>query len=121
MRRTTGITVGLVLAGLLGLVDTVSILTDTGDGPPFAIVVAGTVLGLLTLVGVWFGWRGSRAGIVTVVVTRLLSALSAVPAFFVDDVPGALVGLAAVGVAVTLVAVALVAPALRQPVRAEVA
>jgi hypothetical protein len=121
MRRTTGITVGLVLAGLLGLVDTVSILTDTGDGPPLVIIVAGTVLGLLTLAGVWFGWRGSRAGIVTVVVTRLLSALSAVPAFFVDDVPGGLVALAGVGVVVTLVAVALVAPALRQPVRAEVA
>ncbi|MDG4823243.1 hypothetical protein O7635_15410 [Asanoa sp. WMMD1127] len=121
MRRTTGITVGLVLAGLLGATDAVGLLTDTGDGPPFVIVAAGTVLGLLTLAGVWFGWRGSRAGIVTVVVTRLLSALTAVPAFFVDDVPGPLVGFAAVGVVVTLIAVALVAPALRQPVRAGVA
>ena len=66
MRRTTGTTVGLVLAGLLG------------------------------------------------------SALTAVPAFFVDDVPAGAVGVAGFGIGVTLLAVALLAPALRQRDRVDV-
>ena len=89
MKRTTVTTAGLVLAGLLGLGDVIGIVTGGVDGPPFPVLIAGAVLGVITLVGVVLGWRGSRAGIVTVIVTRLLSALTAVPAFFVDDVPAA--------------------------------
>ncbi|HEV7710643.1 MAG TPA: hypothetical protein VGP16_20800 [Asanoa sp.] len=121
MKRTALTTTGLVLAGLLGLGDAVSVVGGGVDGPPLAVVIAGALLGVITLVGVVLAWRGSRTGIVTVVVTRLLSALLAVPAFFVDDVPAPAVGLAAVGVVVTLVAVALLAPALRPAVRAGVA
>ncbi|GIF51475.1 hypothetical protein DFJ67_7368 [Asanoa ferruginea] len=120
MKRTAMTTTGLVLAGLLGLGDVISIVGGV-DGPPLAVLIAGSLLGVITLVGVVLGWRGSRAGIVTVVVTRLLSALTAVPAFFVDDVPDGAVGFAAVGVAVTLITVALLAPALRPTVRAGVA
>jgi hypothetical protein len=123
MKRTTGTTVGLILAGLLGLTDAIGIVTGGGEGPPFPVVVAGSVLGVITLVGVVLGWRGSRAGIVAVIVTRLLSALTAVPAFFVDDVPAGAVGVAGFGIGVTLLAVTLLAPALRQRVQvpAEVA
>jgi hypothetical protein len=113
MKRTTATTVGLVLGGLLGLSDAIGIVTSGGDGPPFPVAVAGSVLGVVTLVGVVLGWRGRRGGIVTVIVTRLLSALTAVPAFFVDDVPAPLVAVAAFGVGVTLLAVGLLAPALR--------
>jgi hypothetical protein len=121
MKRTTGVTVGLVLAGLLGLGDAIGIVTGGGEGPPFPVLVAGAVFGAITIIGVVLGWRGSRAGIVAVIVTRLLSALSAVPAFFVDDVPAGAVGVAAFGIGVTLLAVALLAPALRQRVAAGVA
>jgi hypothetical protein len=121
MKRSTGVTVGLVLAGLLGLGDAIGIVTGGGEGPPFPVLVAGAVFGVITIIGVVLGWRGSRAGIVAVIVTRLLSALSAVPAFFVDDVPAGAVGVAAFGISVTLLAVALLAPALRQRVAAGVA
>ncbi|MEV4623480.1 hypothetical protein AB0J74_32835 [Asanoa sp. NPDC049573] len=120
MNRTAMTTTGLVLAALLGLGDVASIAGGV-DGPPLAVVIAGAVLGVITLAGVVLGWRGSRAGIVAVVVTRLLSALAAVPAFFVDDVPAPAVALATVGLVLTLVAVALLAPALRPTVRAGVA
>jgi len=120
MRRTTGTTVGLVLAGLLGLGDAIGIVTGGGEGPPFPVLVAGAVFGVITLIGVALGWRGSRTGIVAVIVTRLLSALTAVPAFFVDDVPAGAVGVAGFGIGVTLLAVALLAPALRQRDRADV-
>ncbi|MFI9598592.1 hypothetical protein ACWEQ7_06830 [Streptomyces sp. NPDC004069] len=113
MKRSRVLVTGLVLAGLLGLVDVVSMPFGDGEHPPFAVAVAGAVIGLITLVGVVLAWRGSRAGAVAVIVTRLLSALSAVPAFFADDVPGALVALVALAVLLTLACVALIAPGLR--------
>ncbi|WP_344615219.1 hypothetical protein [Dactylosporangium salmoneum] len=113
MKRSISLTVGLVLSGLLGLVDVVSLPLGT-DGPPVAVLVIGTVLGLGTIAGVVLAWPNrSRAGAVTVIVTRLLSALTAVPAFFVAATPAAARGAAAAGIVITLLCVALVAPALR--------
>jgi hypothetical protein len=113
MKRTTGVTVGLILAGLLGLSDAIGPLTGPGDGPPIAVLLADSVLGIVTIVGVVLGWLGKRSGIATVIVTRILAALSALPAFFVNGVPAPAVAIGVVGIAVTLLAVALVAPALR--------
>ncbi|PZH07927.1 hypothetical protein C1I97_17085 [Streptomyces sp. NTH33] len=113
MNRTRLLATGLVLSGLLGLVDVISLPFGDGEHPPFVVAVVGAVLGLITLVGAVLAWRGSRAGAVAVIVTRLLSGLSAVPAFFADDVPGALVGAVAFALLVTLAGVALVASALR--------
>jgi hypothetical protein len=118
MKRSTPVTVGLVLAGLLGLADIATLPFSDGKHPPIPIAVAGAVIGLITLVGVALGWRGSRGGIVTVIVTRLLSALTAVPAFFADGVPAPAIVAAAVGIAIALACVALVASALRSPVPA---
>jgi hypothetical protein len=118
MKRTTGVTVGLILAGLLGISDIIGFVGAGSEGPPVPILIADTVLGVITVVGVVLGWRGRRGGIVAVIVTRLLSALSAVPAFFVDGVPAPLVAVAALGIAVTLLAVGLLAPALRSRVPA---
>jgi hypothetical protein len=113
MKRSTTATIGLVVAGLLGLFDLAGPAFTDGEHPPMSIAIAGAVLGLITLVGVVVGWRGSRAGIVTVIVTRLLSALSAVPAFFADGVPAGAKAAAAIGIVLTLLSVALVAPMLR--------
>ncbi len=118
MNRSRTTTVGLALAALLGLGEIVSLPFGDGEHPPLVVAVAGAVLGLVTLAGVVTGWRGSRAGIVAVIVTRLLSALTAVPAFLVDGVPAPALAAAAVGIAVTLASVALVAPALRSRVPA---
>ncbi|MFJ2032430.1 hypothetical protein [Streptosporangium sp. NPDC087985] len=113
MERSRVLVIGLILAGLLGLIDVVTLPFGDGEHPPFVVAVAGAVLGLMTLGGVVLAWRGSRAGAVTVIVTRLLSGLSAVPAFFADGVPGEAMGAAAVGIVLTLGCIALVTPALR--------
>ncbi len=113
MRRSVPLIIGLVLAGLFALMDVIPLPAGDGEHPPVAVVIAGAVLGLITLVGIVPAWRGSRAGVVAVIVTRLLSALTAVPAFFVEGVPGPAVGAAAAGIVLTLVCVALLAPALR--------
>jgi hypothetical protein len=114
MHRSKSFVTGLVLAGLLALGDLTTPLTTDGEHPPMSIALIAAAIGLLTVVGMVLAWRGSRAGIATIIVTRLLSAVTAVPAFFVDDVPGWAIGAAAFGVVVTLLCVALIAPRLRQ-------
>nr|WP_055504680.1 hypothetical protein [Nonomuraea pusilla] len=113
MKRSPVLVAGLVLGGLLGLFDVAALPFGDGEHPPFAVAVVGAVLGLVTLGGVVAAWRGRRAGTAAVIVSRLLSGLTAVPAFFADGVPPEAVGGAAVGVVLTLGCIALVAPALR--------
>ena len=111
MKRSLSLTIGLVLAGLLGLGD---LALGWVGGPPLPIILIGGLLGAATLVGVVLAWRtGSRPAIVTIIVTRLLSALTAVPAFIVDGVPAPARLAATVGIAATVVCAALVAMALR--------
>lgn len=105
---------GLVLLGLLSLVDVAGILLTDGETPPVAIAVTGTVLGLASLVLLWFSWRGERGPLVGLVVVRLVSAATAVPALVVPDVPVGLVVYAAAFVVLTLVGCGLVVPALRR-------
>lgn len=114
MNRTRTVTVGLVIAGLLGLTDIIATPLTDGEHPPWVIAIAGGVLGVITVVGVVFAWRGSRGGAAAVIVSRLLSALTAVPALFVDGVPSGLRVIAGIGILVTLLAVALIAGGLRR-------
>jgi hypothetical protein len=114
---TTRTRVGLVLAALLAVGDVVSAFFPTPDGvvgPPLPIVVLGGLLGIATLAAVVVAWHSGRRGALwTVAGTRVLSALAALPAFFVD-VPALVKLLVAVFVVLTIVSVALVlAPARR--------
>ena len=72
------------------------------------VALLGAALGLVSLVCVAAIWRGSSRAVLPLVAVRLLSALSAVPAFFVDDVPAGVVALVVVFIAATLAGVALV-------------
>lgn len=112
MRRTKSITVGLVLAALLGVLDTLSLASVSSGPAPVAVNVVDGVLGVLTLVGVVTAWRRSAAGVALVIVTRVLSGLTSLPAF-VADVPAWLRVLAAVQIALTAIVVYLIAPARR--------
>jgi hypothetical protein len=99
---------GLVLLGVLSVADLAGPLTTDGDHPPMYIAVIGAALGVASLVCVVAAWRGAHRAVLPLVVLRLVSALSAVPAFFVDDVPSGIVVLVAVFVVATLAGVALV-------------
>jgi hypothetical protein len=102
---------GLVLAALLGLVDVVSAFFPTPEGevgPPLPIVVLGGLLGVATLAAVAAAWRTGQRGMLRIVAaTRVLSAISALPAFFVD-IPAALKLVVAVAVVLTVACVVLV-------------
>jgi len=104
---------GLVLAAILGVLD-IGLIATGGDFPPREVALASAALGVITLVGVWLGWRGNRPALAAVIVARLLSALGAVPAFFAADVPAAAKLAAGAVIVATAVCVALLARGLRR-------
>ncbi|MEV8376589.1 hypothetical protein AB0P21_27845 [Kribbella sp. NPDC056861] len=98
---------GLVVLGLLSLGDLASPLLTDGEHPPMSIALIGSALGLVSLALVIAAWRGARRAVVPLLVLRVLSALSAVPAFFAGGVPAAAVVAAALTIALTAVGTAL--------------
>jgi hypothetical protein len=105
--------IGLVLAALLGLLDVInlfSINTPFPEGmttPPDWLVVFVASLGLVTLAAIVPAWRGNHRAVLVVVATRILSAISAVPAYFVN-VPSYILITTTVLVVVTILAVWLI-------------
>jgi hypothetical protein len=104
--------VGLVLCGLLGTTDIAALAfigaaTEPGvQGPPTAVIVSSAVMGVITLVALVFTWRsGSRLGSRIIAASRILAALTAVPAFLLDNVPAEGIVIAGSGIVITLVAV----------------
>ena len=109
MSSSTGRRIGLVIFGLLSLGDVVTIFLTDGDHPPYAVAAVGTLLGLVSLVLVVQAWRDPARSLRLLIGLRVLSAITAIPAFFVSDVPaGAEVG-AAVIIVLTAVGVLLTA------------
>jgi hypothetical protein len=102
--------VGLALAGLLGAVDLTSLAMTTPPGevgPPLGILVLDTLLGLVTVVAVVIAWRTRSRGLVRLAAgARILSMITALPAFFAG-VPAFLVAIVAAVVVLTVVAVVL--------------
>jgi hypothetical protein len=103
--------VGLVLAGLLALSDVLGSLLVPVDraqvAPPLGVFVLAGILGAVTLVFVVIAWlRRSRGAIRIVAGTRILSAVTALPAFFAGP-PAPFVIWAAAGVTLTVIAVAM--------------
>ncbi|TWF81833.1 hypothetical protein FHX44_117778 [Pseudonocardia hierapolitana] len=106
--RTPLLTAGLVLAGLLGLADLATPFVTDGEHPPVVIALLAAAIGLATLVAAVAAWRGSRGGAWVVIATRLVSAVIALPAFVVPDVPAPAVLAAGAGVVATLLAAGLI-------------
>jgi hypothetical protein len=71
--------------GVLGLID-VALLgaIATNDSPPLGVSLGVAALGLVTLAALVPAGRGSRGALGAIVVTRVISAGLAVPAFFLD-------------------------------------
>ncbi len=89
MNLSTKNRLGLGLAGVLGVLDIASyFLTPdpSGDmpGPPDSIVLLDVALGIITVIAVVLALRNSsKVSIGTTITARVISALTAVPAYFV--------------------------------------
>ncbi len=99
---------GLILLGLLSLGDIADLALTDGQHPPYAVAALGAALGVGSLYFIVKAWQGSRAALRPLCAMRIVSALTAVPAFFVHDVPAAALGAAAAIVVLTAVSVFLV-------------
>ncbi len=106
---------GLVLFAVLSLGDLADLFLTDGSHPPYSVAITGAVLGAVCLALLPFAWRGGRAAAVALSVLRTVSALTALPAFFMSGVPLAPVVLAAVTLALTATGVVLVAGSFRVP------
>ncbi len=106
---------GLIVLGLLSLVELSGPLTTDGQHPPMTIALIGAGLGLISIILVILAWRGRAAAAIALVVLRLLSALTAVPAFLEPGVPTGPMIAAGFGIGLTLVGVALTLAGLRRP------
>jgi len=108
---TTRNKIGLAICGLLGAADIAGLAaigaTKPGEqGPPTEVIVGSAVMGVITLVALVFTWRShSRMGSRIIAAARILSALSAVPAFLLYKVPSAFIAVAGGEIVITLVVV----------------
>ena len=111
MILTTKNKIGLVLAMLLGLADLPNFFipagTDASPGPPRPVLVLGGICGVVTIAAVIIAWRKLNYGALRAAAgARIVSALTALPAFFVDVDPG-VKALAAVSIVITVISVVL--------------
>jgi hypothetical protein len=109
---------GVVLLGVLSVIELTGPLTTDGQHPPMIIALIGAALGLLSVVLAVLAWRGRTAAAVGLCVLRMLSALTALPAFWVTGVPGPVVAVAGTSIVLTIVGVVLTLAGLRRPVPA---
>ena len=105
---------GLVLLALISLGDLSAPLLTDGQFPPMSVAWIGFGLGLTSLVLAAVAWTGRRWAAVVLVVLRLLSALTAVPAFLEPGVPAGPMMLAGTAIVVTLVGAVLVLAGIRR-------
>lgn len=108
MNSSRMFTAGLVVLGVLSAGDLLAPLLTDGETPPMFIALIASALGLASLVAIFGVVRGSKAALVLLLVLRGLSALSAVPAFLVPDVPAAVRTMAGIAIALTICGAGLV-------------
>jgi hypothetical protein len=109
--------VGLVVCGLYSLSNIPSVLEsqpDGEEGPPMAILVVGTILGVVGLVATVMAWRGNRLALRVAAGAIIVITLTGLPAFFVD-VPMWIKAIVGLSVVVTVAAVVLMFSTDRRP------
>jgi hypothetical protein len=70
---------------ILGLIDVaLTAVIGSSGAPPLIVSLGVAALGLITLLALPYARRGSRGALTAIVVTRVISAALAVPAFFLN-------------------------------------
>lgn len=98
---------GLLVLGVLSVGDVAGLALTDGKTPPYAVAALGAALGLLSIYLIVRAWRDPASPLRLLVALRILSAVTALPAFVVSDVPAAAQAAAAAVVVLTAVGVVL--------------
>jgi hypothetical protein len=109
---------GLVLAILMSAGNIPSAFSPTPDGkegPPYAVLLVGAILGAVGLVAAVLAWRGNKAALRVCAGTLIVNLLLTLPAFFVD-VPAWIKAASALSALLTVAAVVLMFSTSRRPV-----
>jgi hypothetical protein len=109
---------GLVLAAVISAANIPSVFSPTPDGkegPPFAVLLVGAILGVVGLVAAVLAWRGSRAALRVCAGSLIVNLLLTLPAFFVD-VPSWIKAASAFFTLMTVAAIVLMFSSSRRPV-----
>ena len=112
MTNTSGIAgrrIGLLIFGLLSLGDIATLALTDGETPPYAVAAVVALLGLVSLVLAVQAFRDPSKPLRLLIGLRVLSAITALPAFFVSNVPAGTQAAAAGVVVLTAVGVLLTA------------
>jgi hypothetical protein len=106
--HVTGRRAGLAIFGVLSLGDIAMLGLTDGETPPYTVAAVATLLGLGSLPLAVQAFRDPSKPLRLLIGLRVLSAITALPAFFVSDVPtgaqaaaAGVVGLTATGVLLT--------------------
>jgi hypothetical protein len=103
------------LFALLGLIDVaLTGVIGSPDAPPLIVSLGVAALGLITLLFLVPARRGSRRALTAVVVTRIISAVLAVPAFFLSA-PAWVMAVEGLVIAATITTLVLVHQQGRRP------
>jgi hypothetical protein len=109
---------GLVLAALISAANIPSAFSPTPDGqegPPYAVLLVGAVLGVIGLVTAVLAWRGGHTALRVCAGSLIVNVLLTLPAFFVD-VPAWIKAASAFFTLLTLAAIVLMFSTSRRPV-----
>jgi len=99
----------------LGLIDVaLTAVIGSSDAPPLIVSLGVAALGLITLLALAPARRGNRGALTAIVVTRVISAALAVPAFFLHA-PAWVMAVEGFVIAVTITALVLVRRQSRRP------
>ncbi len=107
---------GVALLGVISVIGLTTALFTDGQHPPLIIAIIGAALDVIGIVLAVLAWRGRTGAAVGLCVVRVLSALTAVPAFYVGGVPGPIMAVAGTFIVFTIVGVVLTLAGLRRPV-----
>jgi hypothetical protein len=105
---------GLALLAVTGLLDLTALFGLSDPDSPKPVITASCVVGLVTLAGVAYAWRGHRGGMFVVLAALVIDLLLDVPAYFLNA-PGWFLAVVTATLALIVIGVALVAPTLRRP------
>jgi hypothetical protein len=109
---------GLVLAALISVANIPSAFSPTPDGqegPPYAVLMVGAILGVVGLVAAVMAWRGNGTALRVCAGALIVNLLMTLPAFFVD-VPAWIKAASAFFTLLTIAAVVLMFSTSRRPV-----